>query len=217
MIMESHDSLPCMFSHEIVPLETLALTKKIDIDPDISEYQRTAAYRLISRELPQDRATLHPSIAETPTSRLTPALQREVARAGTGQPLTGGINLSRYESFNEVSADTDTETLKAALRLAYTNVSYLRGRQMNIALLEEYGKHAWLIGNSHLEDVQKRLDAELTRTKELSEETNRARKLAQEDSKGQLLGLEETWKQGIGRIIETQIATDALRRESAVK
>lgn len=131
--------------------------------------------------------------------------------------MTGGIDLSRYESFSDVSADTDSETLKAALSTAYTNISYLRGRQTNIDLLEEYGKNAWLIGNSHLEDVQKRLDTELRRTKELSEDTNRARKSAQEDSKGELLGLEETWKQGIGRIIQTQIATDALRRESAVK
>lgn len=96
-------------------------------------------------------------------------------------------------------------------------MTYLRGRQTNIALLEEHGKNAWLISNSHLDDIQKRLDSELANVKSQSEDINRARKAAQEDSKGELLGLDETWKQGISRIIETQLATDQLRQSLAQK
>ena len=193
--MESHDSLPY-------------------IDADISETQREGANRLIRRELAKDHsAAVHPSLAEEPSSRLSAALQAELNRAGAGQALTNGIDLSRYESFDEISAESDVEIMKSALQTAYANITYLRDRQMNISLLEEYGKNAWLVSNSQLEDVQKRLDAELAETKEQSENTNRMRKAAQENSRGELLGLEDTWKQGIGRIIETQLATDQLKQD----
>lgn len=125
----------------------------------------------------------------------------------------GGIDSSRYESFAEVSPDNNVEVTKSALRAAYANITYLRDRQTNIALLEEYGKNAWLIGNSHSDEIQKRLQNELEKVKAQSESTNKIRRAAQEDSRGELLGLEETWKQGIGRIIETQLATDQLRQQ----
>lgn len=190
------------------------IDEKTDIDPAISDSQKNAALKLIQREVPKDSTTrLHSSILSLPESRLTPLLQQEVTRAGSGKPMTGGIDSSRYESFAEVSPDTNIELMKAALRTAYANMTYLSERQTNITLLEEYGKNAWLIGNSHTEDMQKRLQVELEATKAEIETINRNRKTAQEDSKGELLGLEETWKQGISRIIETQLATDELRRQ----
>lgn len=127
--------------------------------------------------------------------------------------MDGGIDRSRYESSEELSPNSNVDKVKAALRSSYAKMTYLQDRQTNISLLEEYGKNAWLIGNSHLDDIQKRLDSELASLKIQTENTNRMRKAAQEDSKGELLGLEETWKQGIGRIIETQLATDQLRQE----
>lgn len=130
-----------------------------------------------------------------------------------GRQSTGGIDLSRYESSEDISPDSNVESVKAALRTTYANLTYLRDRQANIALLEEYGKNVWLIGNSHLDDVQKRLDGELESLRTQTEDTNRLRRGAQDDSKGELLGLEETWRQGISRIIETQLATEQLRKE----
>lgn len=197
--MESYDSLPY-------------------IDADISGPQRAAANLLIQRELPRDHTTTaHPSLAQPPTSQLTKALQQEVDRVAAGQQIAGGIDLARYESSEDLSPDSNVESIKAALRSTYANMTYLRGRQTNIALLEEHGKNAWLISNSHLDDIQKRLDSELANVKSQSEDINRARKAAQEDSKGELLGLDETWKQGISRIIETQLATDQLRQSLAQK
>lgn len=105
------------------------------------------------------------------------------------------------------------ETLKSALRTTYANTSYLRDRESNIALLETYGKNSWLIGNSYLDDIQKRLDNELASLKTRSEDTNKARKLLQEDAQGELAGLAETWKQGIDKIIQTQLACDDLRQK----
>lgn len=128
-------------------------------------------------------------------------------------PFTGGIDLGRYEASEETSADSDLDTLQSALRTTYTNISYLRDREANIALLESYGKNSWLIGNSHLEDIQRRLDSELAGLKAQSEETNKARKTSQEDAQGELLGLAETWKQGIDKIIQTQLACDELEHQ----
>jgi len=45
------------------------------------------------------------------------------------------------------------------------------------------------------------------------ENINKARKAAQEESKAELIGLEETWKRGVGKIIEVQMATDGIKRE----
>lgn len=148
---------------------------------------------------------------------MTKALQHEVDRVAAGKQMTGGIDLSRYESSEEMSPDSNVEIVKAALRSTYANMTYLRDRQTNISLLEEYGKNAWLVGNSHLDDVQKRLDSELATVKAQAENINRMRRAAQEDSRGELLGLGDTWKQGISRIVETQLATDQLRQELSQK
>jgi len=199
-------------------VKQLLSDNRSDIDADISGAQRAAANLLIQRELPRNHsATIHPSIARPPTSQLSQALQQEVDRAAAGKQTSGGIDLSRYESSEDLSPDSNVENIKAALRNTYANMTYLRGRQTNISLLEEYGKNAWLIGNSHLDDAHKRLDSELANVKKQSENINRERKAAQEDSRGELLGLEETWKQGISRIIETQLATDRLRQDLAQK
>lgn len=185
----------------------------LDIDADISATQRHAADSLIKRELAKDQLKiLHPSIADLPASRLKPALQNEVNRAGSGEPLTGGIDLSRYESLDDIAPGTNAEVVKSALRTAYKNATYLQGRQTNLTLLEEHGKNSWLIGNSHTDDIQQRLESELRQAKSQSENINRARKAAQEDVSGEMLGLEETWKLGVGKIVEAQLATEALRR-----
>lgn len=144
---------------------------------------------------------------------MTPVLQQEIDRVASGKPFTNGIDLTRYQSSDEISAESDVGLVKSALSTAYANIAYLQGRQTNIALLEEYGKNAWLISNSHLDDIQKRLDAELASTKEQSENINRIRKGTQEDSKGELMSLDDTWKEAIGKIVETQLATDALKQE----
>lgn len=185
-----------------------------DIDPEISQSQREKANLLIQQELPKDYLkTLHTSIAELPASKLTNTLAQEIERIAAGRSSVGGVDLTRYENSEEVSHNSNDEALQDALRTAYTNLTYLKGRQTNIGLLEDYGKNAWLIGNSHIEDIQKRLDAELATLKSSSESTNKARKASQEESRGELIGLEETWKEGIGKIIETQVATDALRQD----
>jgi len=123
------------------------------------------------------------------------------------------VDLSRYEAPEEPSTDSDMEAWRSALHKAYSSSSYLSVRHINLSLLEELGKNAWLIGNSQLEDILKPLEMELAQLETETETVNKARKARQEESNGEIVGLEETWKRAIGKIIEVQVATNRLRQE----
>ena len=86
-------------------------------------------------------------------------------------------------------------------------------RHENLALLEENGKNAWLIGNTQLEDILRGIEKELTETKETAEAVNKERKIAQEASKGELVGLEESWKRVVGAILDVELAGEGLRMQ----
>jgi pre-mRNA-splicing factor SPF27 len=127
--------------------------------------------------------------------------------------MVGGIDLTRYEAPEKPADDSEIETWRKSLRQAYMSSSYLSGRLTNLSLLEEFGKNAWLISNSQLEDILRDLGKELSQQKEAVENINKSRKAAQEESRAELVGLEEAWKQGVGKTIEVQLATDGVRRE----
>jgi len=151
-----------------------------------------------------------PSLPEYNFSYL---IQNELDRKAKDEPIEGGIDLSRYEAPDEPSADAAVDEWRAVLRDAYTSSSYLSGRHTNLALLDEFGKNAWLIGNSQLEDLLKDLEREMAQLKDETDNVNRMRKSAQENSRGEIVGLEEVWKRGVDKIIEVQVATDALHQE----
>jgi pre-mRNA-splicing factor SPF27 len=155
----------------------------------------------------------HPGLPEEQNVTFSDGIAKELSRHAAGQPLEGGIDRSRYQEPDEPSADDDAETWRKSLRSAYISGAYLEGRHINLALLEEFGKNAWLLGNSQLDGILKDLDRELAQLKEEVDSVNRDRKLAQEGSKGEILALEDTWKKGIGRVIEVQLATDQLRQQ----
>lgn len=100
-----------------------------------------------------------------------------------------------------------------ALRQAYTSHAYLSGRQLNLSLLERYGKNAWLVGNSQIEDELRTLEKELAETQRQTEELDEQRRRAQETVRGEIEGLEEAWRNGVGRAIEAEVAGEGLRRE----
>jgi len=104
--------------------------------------------------------------------------------------------MSRYEAPDEPN-DNNASHWRVALQAAYRSTSYLEGRHVNLSLLEEHGKNAWLIGNSQLEE----------------QSINKARKGAQEGSRGELVALDESWRTGVGKMIEVQVALDGLRKE----
>lgn len=136
-------------------------------------------------------------------------------------PLTGGIDLSRYEAPEPPARTSDAEgnstpnldEWRQTLQKAYTASSHLAMRHENLALLEENGKNAWLIGNSQLEDILRGIEKELTETKETAEAVNKERKIAQEARKGELVGLEASWKRGVGAILDVELAAEGLRMQ----
>lgn len=70
-----------------------------------------------------------------------------------------------------------------------------------------------MIGNSQLEDILRSLERELEERKKEIDLLVIERKTAQEAVGGEMRGLEEAWKRGVGRVLETEVAAEGLRRE----
>lgn len=140
-------------------------------------------------------------------------IRQELDRKAAGLPISGGIDLSRYEAPEGPSNDSDVAAWKETLRTAYTSSTYLSGRISNLSLLEDLGKNAWLIANSQSEDILRQLEKELEELKSATENVNKSRKAAQESSRGEIIGLEETWKRSIGRILEAEVAVEEIRQQ----
>ncbi|KAJ5310276.1 uncharacterized protein N7443_002737 [Penicillium atrosanguineum] len=200
LINESHDSLPYL-----------------DAAPSASARQQ--AQQLINSELaPEHATTFHPSIPAAPEAQFSPLIQQELSRKEAGVPLTGGIDLTRYEAPEPPTRANDNEApnldeWRQALQKAYVSSSHLTKRHENLSLLEEGGRNAWLIGNSQLEDILRGIEKELADTKEASEEVNKQRKIAQEASHGEMVSLEETWKRGVGAVLDVELASEGLRQQ----
>jgi pre-mRNA-splicing factor SPF27 len=79
--------------------------------------------------------------------------------------------------------------------------------------LEQFGKNAWLIGNSQLEDVLRSLERGLADTKQEIDMVVVERKNRQEGVSGEIEMLEENWKRGVGRVLDIEVAAEGVRRE----
>jgi len=203
LIQDSHDSLPY-------------------IDSDLTAQERARIDRELASELPPGHETaLHPSVPEFEPPKFSPLVEQELARKAVNEPLTGGIDTARYEALDPPSTDPTSdedrpqvlEEWRETLRKAYVSSTHLQTRLTNLALLEEFGKNAWLIGNSQLEDVLRGLERDLVAVREQTDQVNKARKGGQEDVRGELQGLEQAWERGVGRVIEVEVAAENLRRE----
>lgn len=82
-----------------------------------------------------------------------------------------------------------------------------------LGLLEKFGKNAWLIGNAQLEDILKGIETELIDVRRQAEEVESLRRQQQESVAGEMGMLEETWKKGVGRVLETEVAAEGLKQQ----
>ena len=168
---------------------------------------------------------LHPSLIPSASyaPKFSEALEKEHARlaADPNSKITS-IDLSRYEALEpppntDPTSDEDKPELLAqwndTLKKAYASSEYLRSRLTELGLLEKFGKNAWLISNSQLEDILKALETDLAGMKAQVEATEAARRAQQENIKGEVVALEGSWKRGVGRVLETEVAAEGLRRE----
>lgn len=205
------------------PLTRAHLTPaSVDIDTEPSPEARAAAEELISAELPHDyQTTLHPAVPALPEFRFSDLIEQELSRVEAGQPMSGGVDLSRYEA-PEAPAEKSTTAEEAsralpkwkeALQKAYASSSHLSMRHANLTLLEENGKNAWLIGNSQLEEILRGLERELAETNEAVDNVNKERKLAQLSGQAELVGLEETWRRSVGAALDVEVAAESLRMQ----
>lgn len=190
------------------------LTARSDIDPEITDAERQRAKALIAKHLPKDHTqTSHASLAPLPAVKFSETFRQEINRVAAGGAREQGIDVSRYEAPEEPSSDSDEATMRQALRTAYISSTFLSDRHTSLQLLDEFGKNAWLIGNSQSEQILTELEKELAGLKSETENVNKARKSVQEQSKGELLTLQENWKRGVGNILDIQVAADQLRRQ----
>jgi pre-mRNA-splicing factor SPF27 len=187
---------------------------------------RDAILSAVRAEHPADYATaLHPSISTSYTPQFSPLIEAEHERIASKlpKPEGTGMDFSRYEGLEpppKTSPHSDEEKpevlrqWRETLQKAYASSTYLSGRLTNLSLLETYGKNAWLIGNSQLEEILKGLEADLTTAKKELANVEEERRATQEDSvKGEMEALEQSWKNGIRGIVEVQIATEGLKQE----
>ena len=194
-------SHPSTTSHDSLPYLDAAPTPQ----------ERIAAEDMISAHLPlTHHKALHPSLRPLPEPNWPSFLSIEIFRkaADPVSKMANGIDMSRYEppSTPPSLSSTSGEDYKKILQQAYASHTYLHLRAQNLSLLEENGKNAWLIANSRLENELAMLEREAAEVNGETEEVNRSRKQMQEDNRGELEGLATTWREGVGRAVEVQVA-----------
>ncbi|KAJ4308572.1 hypothetical protein N0V94_009298 [Neodidymelliopsis sp. IMI 364377] len=209
LIHESYDSLPY-------------------VDTQVDEAALAAARATIDQDIRRagvDTSDLHPALI--PAAKYTPQfsdfIEREHARLD-GNPASklSGIDLKRYEDLDapentNPTTDEDRPELlekwNKALKQAYTSSEYVQGRLTQLGLLEKFGKNAWLVGNAQLEDILKSIETELADVRRQHEEVEVLRRAQQENVHGEIKTLEDTWKKGVGRVLETEVAAEGLKQQ----
>lgn len=183
------------------------------IDSTPSHQALASANALVEADLdPSSNSTLHPSIPSLRQPQYSDLIEAEHARLASGANKDGGIDLSRYEAL-DAPAQGDLAAWKTTLQKAYASQEYLNSRNINLSLLEAYGKNAWLVSNAQLEDVLRDLEREVEAVKVDLEAVEQARRAAQGNAEGEMKGLEEGWRKGVGRLIEVQAAAERLRMD----
>ncbi|KAI0892139.1 Pre-mRNA-splicing factor SPF27 [Annulohypoxylon nitens] len=184
----------------------------VDAEPTAAE--RAAAESLIAAEAGSSPPSQTSSLPPLREPKFSPLITDELSRIASKTPLSA-IDLSRYEAPSPPSppSSSSPSTLQTTLSRAYTAQTYLLGRQAHLQLLETYGKNAWLIGNWQLEAEVQALERELAETKKEIDVVNIQRRRAQDEVGSELKGLDETWKKGVSKVLETEIATEGLRQQ----
>ncbi|TVY24367.1 Pre-mRNA-splicing factor, partial [Lachnellula hyalina] len=156
------------------------------IDTAPTPSQRTAAQSLIDAEteLPSTETPHHPSLAPLAPQSFSPVFEAEMLRIAAQTPLDA-IDRTRYESLSAPSPPFTTTAWQHTLSAAYTSSTYLTARSTNLALLSEFGKNSWLVGNAQLEDILRGLEREVEDVKTEIDGVVLQRRDAQEGVRGE--------------------------------
>lgn len=106
-------------------------------------------------------------------------MQEEFSRVSMRQPL-GAIELKKYEVERpEGEAAEDEDAWKRITSTTKMNFEYTRIKALNLELLEQWGKKAWIAHNILIRGAEKLLGKEATELRAAREEVNKKRKLDQ--------------------------------------
>ncbi|CAN9163788.1 hypothetical protein CC77DRAFT_1037637 [Alternaria alternata] len=208
LIQESYDHLPY-------------------VDTELDAGSLAAARAVINADIRSagvDTSDMHPALIPA-AAKYTPTFSDFIAREHArldDHPTSklSGVDLKRYEDLDAPENTTPTsdeerpellQRWNKALKQAYTSSEYVQGRLTQLGLLEKFGKNAWLVGNSQLEDILKGIEAELADLRKQQEEAEMLRQSQQNNASGEIKTLEETWKKGVGRVLETEVAAEGLK------
>ncbi|KAL6791667.1 breast carcinoma amplified sequence 2 [Trichoderma sp. SZMC 28012] len=198
------------------------------IDPEPSSEALSAARALIAAE--QSTFSPPPPSSSTPPQEpnFSPAIAAELARIASSAP-SKPLDLSRYEAqelpppptkkstrskkSSSAAAASAVEASRQPLSNAFISSSYLSSRAQNLSLLDSHGRNAWLLSNYHLEAELRGIERDLAATKRDMDLLNAARASRQNEVKGEMQGLEQNWREGVGRVLETEIAVQELREQ----
>lgn len=166
--------------------------------------------------IPDDHhhALLPPAI----TPQFTNFVNAELARISSSseqqqQPEpTRAIDLNRYQAPELSSSSSSSSDLDAGLSQAYTAMTYLSARRQHLALLDSYGKNAWLTGNWQLEAELKAVERELAATRREIVLLTVRRQRVQRDVGSEMRSLDDSWRRGVARVLEAEVAAEGVRR-----
>ncbi|KAH0498919.1 hypothetical protein TgHK011_006145 [Trichoderma gracile] len=188
----------------------------------------SAARALIAAEQSTSTSTSTSSSVLPPLKEpsFSPAISAQLSRIQTSQPPQPPLDLSRYEAQElppppssssspsaEATAAATVQATRRALQNAFVSSSYLASRAQNLALLDAHGRNAWLLSNYHLEAELRSLERDLAAAKRDIDLVNAARAARQTDVKAEMQTLERNWRDGVGRVLETEIAVQELREQ----
>jgi len=187
------------------------------IDAALDAEQLSSIRSRVQAYLPVDyKSRLHSAVDTTYSPAFPPSLLAEGERISSARPRdTGsGIDLSRYEADALDAADStgsDAARWRAALAAAYSTTSHLAGRAANLALLESFGRNAWLVGNAHLEDVLRALERDVEAQRMELERRAEAGRVSGAAAKTRLEDLEREWRSAVGGGVDVKVAVEELR------
>ncbi|GAM85811.1 hypothetical protein ANO11243_038190 [Dothideomycetidae sp. 11243] len=180
-----------------------------DIDPPPSPTSLASAKALIAASL-TPTTTLHPSLPPLREPSFSPALT--TALTSPPQTSNSAIDAARYVT-PSAPTSSSREGWLTALHSAAINEGHLATRATNLALLETYGRNAWLVGNAAQEDVLRDLERDVAAARAEAEQVELERREMLDRGGAEVLELERGWREGVGRLIEVQVAVEKVKRD----